>query len=105
VLLPRGVFATETTKRDPLRRIAILPICPMTLVCPLCGAKPGEDCKTSSGEKLRILHVAKIKAAAHTAVAAKSKRKERQVTVRRGCVIQMPSAPFLGVAPPKRPNL
>jgi hypothetical protein len=35
----------------------------MTLVCPFCDAKPGEDCRTS-GSRFSAVHVARIKAAA-----------------------------------------
>jgi hypothetical protein len=36
---------------------------PITLACPFCKAKVGQDCATSSGG-FSILHVARIKAAA-----------------------------------------
>jgi hypothetical protein len=36
----------------------------MTLVCPLCSAKPGQDCETVSGIALPLVHVARIKTAA-----------------------------------------
>jgi hypothetical protein len=41
-----------------------LPISPMTLACPVCGAKPGHDCKTPSKGRLYIVHLARVKAAA-----------------------------------------
>jgi len=60
-------------KTDPLKRIPILPISPMTLVCPLCDAKPGKNCKTDSGGNLEIVHVARITAAARVDAAKKEK--------------------------------
>jgi len=39
-------------------------VSPMTLVCPMCGAKPGYACETASGGALEIIHVTRIKAAA-----------------------------------------
>jgi hypothetical protein len=41
-----------------------LPISPITLPCPFCGAKPGHDCETPSEVYLRAVHVARVKAAA-----------------------------------------
>jgi len=38
-------------------------------MCPLCGAKPGHDCKTESRVPLSIVHVARIKAAANKKLA------------------------------------
>jgi hypothetical protein len=60
--LPRGrrrakVARTATAIPD------VLPTSPLTLVCPLCKAKPGRDCATSSGG-LSVVHVKRIKAAA-----------------------------------------
>ncbi len=46
-------------------------ISPMTLVCPLCRAKPGRDCATVSGIPLPIVHVSRIRAARITAAAIK----------------------------------
>jgi hypothetical protein len=40
-----------------------LPISPMTLQCPSCGAKPGPDCKTPSKVRLYVVHIARVKAA------------------------------------------
>jgi hypothetical protein len=61
-------------KTDPLRCNPILPISPMTLVCPLCGSKPGKNCETSSGGKLEIVHVARVEAAAYADAAAQKKK-------------------------------
>jgi hypothetical protein len=36
-----------------------LPISQMTLVCPLCSAKPDKFCETASGIHLEIRHVAR----------------------------------------------
>jgi len=44
--------------------IEYLPISPITLPCPLCGAKPGKDCETPSNVNLETVHVARVKAAA-----------------------------------------
>ena len=41
----------------------VLPISPISLDCPLCGAKPGHDCETTSGG-LSAVHLDRIKAAA-----------------------------------------
>jgi hypothetical protein len=40
-----------------------LPTSPISVNCPLCQAKAGEDCSTSSGA-FALLHVARIAAAA-----------------------------------------
>ena len=48
-----------------------LPISPLTLTCPFCGAKPRKVCETISGGELEIVHVARIKTAAAMDVAAK----------------------------------
>ena len=53
--------------------IPVLPISPITLVCPLCHAKPGKDCETPSGMYLPLVHVARIKAAAKFDRSAKKK--------------------------------
>jgi hypothetical protein len=41
-----------------------LPISPLTLACPVCGAKPDDDCRTPSKGRLYIVHLARVKAAA-----------------------------------------
>jgi hypothetical protein len=41
----------------------VLPISPISLDCPLCGAKPGHDCETTSGG-FSAVHIDRIKAAA-----------------------------------------
>jgi hypothetical protein len=45
----RGVMNTKIPER--------LPVSPMTLVCPFCKAKPGDDCASSSGGYLALAHV------------------------------------------------
>jgi hypothetical protein len=45
-------------------RIPKLLISPMSLVCPLCSAKPGKVCLTLLGGELEIVHVASVKPAA-----------------------------------------
>jgi hypothetical protein len=47
----------------------ILLVSPVSLVCPYCGPKPGEDCATSRGG-LAVLHLARINAAARRDTAA-----------------------------------
>jgi hypothetical protein len=41
-----------------------LPTGPMTLQCPSCGAKPGDDCETLSAVRAGTVHVARARAAA-----------------------------------------
>lgn len=48
------------------------PISPITLVCPLCHAKPYEDCSTPSGNRLLLIHLARVTAAAKLDGAAKN---------------------------------
>ena len=55
-------------KDDMPKHLAISPI---TLVCELCGAKANKACESSSGGKLELVHVARIKAAAALDLAAK----------------------------------
>ena len=43
-----------------------LPISPIALPCPVCGAKPGHDCETPSKVRLYVVHLARIKAATQT---------------------------------------
>ena len=57
-----------------LRPPARLLISPMTLVCPLCSAKPGQDCETVAGIHLPIVHVARVKAAAARDAAVRKAR-------------------------------
>ena len=45
------------------RPLEYLPTSPITLTCPKCHAKAGEDCEGSAGS-LPMVHVARIKAAA-----------------------------------------
>ena len=45
------------------KRRTEMPPSPMSLTCPFCKAKPGEDCATGAGG-FSALHVARIKAAA-----------------------------------------
>jgi len=41
----------------------VLPVSPLSLFSPLCGAKPGKDCRTLGG-LFAVVHVARVKAAA-----------------------------------------
>jgi hypothetical protein len=52
-----------------------LAISPISLVCPLCGAKPNRACETSSGGFLEQVHIARIKAAAKMDSDAKTKQR------------------------------
>ena len=40
-----------------------LPVSPLSLVCPHCGANPGKDCISDSGA-FSVVHIARIQAAA-----------------------------------------
>ena len=44
--------------------VPILLTSPIRIVCPLCHAKSGRDCESSSGTLLPLVHVVRIKAAA-----------------------------------------
>jgi hypothetical protein len=52
----------------------LLPVSPLTILCPYCAAKPGRVCATAEGGKLEIVHVARLKAAAATDAGAKRVR-------------------------------
>jgi len=52
-----------------------LPISPMTLRCPFCGAKSGKDCETFSKVRLGVVHMARVKAAAKMDEASKGARR------------------------------
>jgi hypothetical protein len=56
-----GIIVRVTKPKPPAK----LPTSPMTLVCPLCGARPGHDCETTSHVPLAIVHVKRIEAAAY----------------------------------------
>lgn len=58
-----------------------LPTSPLTLRCPFCGAKPGDDCETFSKVQLGIVHMARVKAAAKMDKAAKATKAARQAVV------------------------
>ena len=61
----------------PKRKVSIpdvLPTTPISLICPLCGAKPNRDCIKISGN-LSIIHVARIAAASRADKTMKRKRK------------------------------
>jgi hypothetical protein len=45
---------------------------PISLVCPFCGAKPGYTCETALGDRLEVVHVARIKAAVERDAAMKA---------------------------------
>jgi hypothetical protein len=48
-------------------------ISPMSLVCPRCGAQPGQVCELFDGE-VELVHVERIKMAATRDIAAKKAR-------------------------------
>ena len=50
--------------------IPFIPINPVSLICPQCGAQPGKVCDILEGE-IELVHVERIKAAAAKDVAAK----------------------------------
>jgi hypothetical protein len=52
----------------------VLPVSPLALACPRCGAKSGEDCATTSG-LFSAVHLARIKAAALSNKSSTKKRK------------------------------
>ena len=52
-----------------------IPISPMTLVCPKCGAKAGRACTILRGE-VDLLHVERISAAGKKDIAAKKVRRK-----------------------------
>jgi hypothetical protein len=41
----------------------VLPVSAISLRCPMCGAKPGHDCETTSGG-FSAVHLVRLKAAA-----------------------------------------
>jgi hypothetical protein len=53
-----------------------IPVSPMTLPCPRCPAKPGEDCQKLAGSHLAFVHLARIKAAAKADALAKKARQK-----------------------------
>jgi hypothetical protein len=50
-------------KKVAAGKIPVLSVSPMSLVCPFCKAKRGQDCGTTSGG-LAAVHVQRIKVAA-----------------------------------------
>jgi len=50
-----------------------LPISPISLICPLCGAKPNQPCATAKGAELEIVHIARVQAAAKMDAARKKR--------------------------------
>jgi hypothetical protein len=59
-----------------MMKIENLPVSPITLRCPFCGAKHGEDCERVAGVQLGVVHVARVKAAAMMDKAAKGVRQD-----------------------------
>src|SRR5438270_6167535 len=58
-----ATFQAFSLVKPPKRAENILPINPITITCPFCGAKPHRDCATSAGG-LSAIHVQRINAAA-----------------------------------------
>ena len=56
----RRLWGMTTSK---LSASDVLSVSPISLVCPLCKARPKRDCSTSSGG-FSLLHIARIRAAA-----------------------------------------
>jgi hypothetical protein len=50
----------------------ILPVSAISLSCPMCGAKPRQDCETTSGG-FSAVHLVRLKAAARADKKNKSK--------------------------------
>jgi hypothetical protein len=50
----------------------VLPVSAISLPCPMCGAKPGHDCETTSGG-FSAVHLVRLKAAARATKKNKSK--------------------------------
>ncbi len=61
---------------------AVLPIDPVTLRCPFCGAERDKDCSTSKGG-FAVLHVARIHAAAAQDAALADLKKRAEEARRR----------------------
>ena len=51
----------------------VLSTSPVSLTCPYCGAKRGEDCETLRGE-VALVHVARIEAAANADTRKRNKQ-------------------------------
>ena len=58
-----------------MTKIPYIPISPVTLVCPQCGAKAGKACKMLRGE-IELIHVERIFAAAASDIVAKKELSE-----------------------------
>jgi hypothetical protein len=50
----------------------VLPVSAISLPCPLCSAKPGHDCETTSGG-FAAVHLVRLKAAARAGKKNKAK--------------------------------
>jgi hypothetical protein len=56
------IMARQAMGMTKRKTIAVLPTSPLTLMCPLCKAKPGRDCSIRFGN-FSAVHVARIRAA------------------------------------------
>jgi hypothetical protein len=65
-------------KIRPTENPAQLEVSPISLVCPLCGAKPGCTCETALGDRLEVVHVARIKAAVERDAAMKAAIRKKE---------------------------
>jgi hypothetical protein len=63
-----------------------LPVSPMTLLCPVSGAKPGHDCKTPANVRLYVVHLARIKAAAKMDGDARKQKERSPTSLARGAI-------------------
>src|SRR6266849_4353382 len=59
------VPSAKSSTRSGKRTIVHRPTNPMTLVCPQCGAKPGQVCVVLEGQ-MEVIHSARIEAACPT---------------------------------------
>src|SRR5712692_7718190 len=57
------VPSARSSTRSDKGTIVHRPTNPMTLICPLCGAKPGQVCMVLEGQ-MEVIHSARIEAAA-----------------------------------------
>lgn len=63
-----------------------LPTSPMTLPCPVCGARPGHDCRTPANVRLYVVHLARIKAATKMDGDARKQKERSPTPLARGAI-------------------
>jgi hypothetical protein len=59
-----------TPKFNDVAKVPYIPISPVALFCPTCGAKPGKACDMLRGE-VELIHVDRIRAAARADAATR----------------------------------